>query len=166
MATGTDSRNITKIVRAILQSNGIDNLKLEADLFGAWMRYVNERDSGQTPAEARAAIAAEYSDIGFSANGQDHNITRQEFMDIMHIDFGTSTDWDTLLSFLVARKKEGQEIQAFADWCKNDPYNSPKLHQIAQKPLLVKMMWSKAFENVASQAPAVKVDEAGFPESY
>jgi pyruvate-formate lyase len=147
MTLSTDKKNIEKIVRGILQSNGIDNFKLEIDLSSAWHRYVTTREGGLTPAESRLQIAQEYNEIGFSAKGQERNQLKQEFMDVMKIDFGgeDSADWTSLLDHLVKAKAKGETIQTFAEWCKKDPFNSPKIHQIAQKPLLVKQVWAAAF---------------------
>jgi len=145
MTQSTDKKNIEKIVKGILFNNGIDNLKAEIDLIEVWWRYVTEREEGLSPAEARLKIAQEFNGTGQSEKGQERNITRQEFMDVMKINVGDSTDWNSLLDFLIKAKAKGETIQQFADWCKADPYNSPKIHQIAQKPLLVKQVWAAAF---------------------
>jgi len=135
-----------------MQNHKVDNLQLEIDLFNVWMRYMNEREDGLTPAEAREKIAKEFDPLGYSAKGQERNQVKQEFMDIMRLDFGSedNADWNTLLNFLVERKQAGEYISRYAEWCKSDPYNSPKLHQIAQKPLLVKQTWRGAFTVIQS----------------
>jgi hypothetical protein len=170
MTPSTDHKNIEKIVRAILQRNGIDfssSLQLEVELVGEFHRYVTAREEGLTPAEARLRIANEFNELGQSAHGQERNITRQEFMDVMQMEFGSEdhTDWNTLLDFLVKAKAKGQTIQKFAEWCSLDPYNSPKAHQIAEKPLLVKQVWNRAFATISPAQP-VTVDADGIPESY
>lgn len=157
MTPSTDTKNITKIVRSILQANKIDNLQLEVELVNVWNRYVNGREEGQNPAQVRERIAAEYNELGYSENGQNRNIIRQSFMDCMGIDFGSedNQDWRTLLDFLVLSDSRGQSIKTYAEWCKNDPYNSPKKNQIAQKPLLVKQTWRSAFARVEEVKPQV-----------
>jgi hypothetical protein len=147
MTTGTDSRNIKKIIQAILQSNGIDNLKCEADLFGAWMRYMNERETGLTPAQVREKITAEYNQVGISEEMVARNQlkTRMETALGMSIDEGVR-NWETVITFCkVQEHYKGETIEKFMEWCKADPYNSPKKHQIAQNPLLIKVMWQSAF---------------------
>lgn len=148
MTPSTDKKNITKIVRGIFEGNKCTDLKLEIDIITAWRLYVTSREDGLTPAESREKIAAEFNPLGFSENGQARNIARQEFMDAMRIDFGgeDSSDWSELLTHLVRAKAKGETIQQYAEWCKRDPFNSPKVHQIAQKPLLVKMTWAAAFD--------------------
>jgi len=153
MTNSTDTKNIKKIVRALLVKYKVVDehneplLQAEIDFTSAWHRYVTEREDGLTPAEARLKIADEFDDIFISAKGQERNITRQEFMDVMKIDFGSedNANWNTLLSHLVEAKAKGETIQKFAEWCKADPFNSPKVHQIAQNPLLVKQVWRSAF---------------------
>lgn len=147
MTKSTDKKNIEKIVVGILESNSIDNLKLQIDLVSAWWRYVAAREDGMTPAESRERIAAEFDSLGFSSAGQERNQVRQEFQDVMRLDFGSedNAEWKILLNFLVERKREGENIAQYLKWCKDDPYNSPKLHQIAVKPLLVKQTWRMAF---------------------
>lgn len=147
MTTGTDSRNVKKIIQSIMQSNGIDNLKCEADLFGAWMRYMNEREDGKTPAEVRAKIAAEYNGVGISEDGVKRNQIKDRMQTAlgMEIDEGI-TDWFTVVTFCKTQEHyKGETIEKFMEWCKTDPYNSPKKHQIAQNPLLIKKMWASAF---------------------
>ena len=147
MTIGTDSRNVKKIIQSLFAKYHIDAFQLEIDLFNVWMRYMNEREEGLTPAQARERIAAEFDSLGYSQAGQERNKVKQEFMDVMRLDFGSedNTDWNTLLNFLVERKAAGEHITQYLEWCKRDPYNSPKLHQIAQKPLLVKQTWRGAF---------------------
>ena len=173
MTISTDTKNIRKIVRVILERNGIyalgiDDLRLEVELFSAWVRYVNARDEGLTPAESRQKIADEFTETGQSAAGQNRNIVRQEFMDVMGLDFGSedNTDWSDLLTFLVKAAAQGQTIKAYAEWCTADPYNSPKKHQIAQKPLLVKQTWPSAFVKSAQPLQSVRIDSDGIPETY
>ena len=146
MTTGTDSRNIKKIIQAILQSNSIDNLKCEADLFAAWMRYMNEREAGLTPAQVREKITAEYNQVGISEEMVERNRikARMETALRMSIDEGVR-NWETVITFCQSKDRAGEMIEKFMEWCKADPYNSPKKHQIAQNPLLIKVMWQSAF---------------------
>lgn len=151
MTTGTDSRNVKKIIQSILQKYSIDNLKLEIDLFGAWMRYMNERGEGLTPAQVRAKITAEYDEAGISAAG----IVRSKLKSRMETALGMDVDegvrnWDVVINHCLKRELEGETIEKFCEWCKADPYNSPKKNQIAQNPLLIKTMWRSAFMVVTS----------------
>jgi hypothetical protein len=86
-------------------------------------------------------------------------------MDVMGLDFGSedNTDWSDLLTFLVKAAAQGQTIKAYAEWCTADPYNSPKKHQIAQKPLLVKQTWPSAFVKSVQPLQSVLIDSDGIP---
>jgi hypothetical protein len=146
MTSGTDSRNVKKIIQSILRDNGIDNLKCEADLFGAWMRYMNERSEGLTPAQVREKITNEYNHVGIS----EEMVARSQLKARMETALGMSIDegvknWETVITFCKKKDGEGETIEKFCAWCVEDKFNSPKKHQIAQNPLLIKIMWQSAF---------------------
>ena len=162
MTLSTDNKNITKIVRAILQSNGIDNLKAEIDIISAWHRYVTSREDGLTPAEVRAKIAVEYNGVGISEDGVKRNQIKDRMQTAlgMEIDEGI-TDWFTVVTFCKTQEHyKGETIEKFMEWCKTDPYNSPKKHQIAQSPLLIKKMWASAF--MTQQAEKSTLEDSGW----
>lgn len=150
MTTGTDNRNIKQIVKSILQSNGVDNLKLEVDLVSAWHRYVNEREEGLTPAEARAKITQEFGVLGFvgmSDKARDRARMAQVIMDNMRLNVEEDRpEWIAVIDFCLRAEKEGQTVQKYEEWRRSDLYNSPKTHQIAMKPGLIKSTWPQAFE--------------------
>lgn len=154
MATGTDSRNIKIIIQGIMQSNGIDNLKVEMEIFGAWMRYMNEREVGLTPAQVREKITKEYNGIGISSENQKRAALkeRMETALSLSVDEG-SKNWEAVLNHCLKQEEKGETIEKFCEWCKTDPYNSPKKHQIAQNPLLIKVIWRSAFDNVKAAEP-------------
>lgn len=152
MATGTDSRNIKIIIQSIMQANGIDNLKAEMDIFGAWMRYMNEREEGLTPAQSREKITKEYNAMGQSLE----NAAKLDLQTRMEATLGLSVDvgsksWETVFNFCLKQQEKGETIEKFWAWCLSDQYNSPKKHQIAQNPLLIKVMWKSAFSGEIPQ---------------
>lgn len=154
MTTGTDSRNVKIIIQAIMQSNGIDNLKAEVDIFGAWMRYMNERAEGLTPAQVREKITKEYGSVGVSQKSIEREAFKQRMETALGLDVDTgSTKWEAVFNFCMKQDAAGETIEKFCEWCKNDPYNSPKKHQIAQNPLLIKVMWRSAFSVGITQNP-------------
>lgn len=158
MTIGTDSRNITKIIRALLKKYDVDNLELEASLVGSMIRYVNERDAGETPAQARERVAGDFLEVSFlSAEALAIQKAKQTFEDVMKLNSGNSPQWDELFSFLARMEAQGQTIAQYSAWCQSDPFNSPKAHQIAQKPLLVKSTWRMAFEKKESDKPRAKL---------
>lgn len=147
MTKSTDTKNITTIVKGILKRNYIDNLQVEIDLIAAWKRYLFEREDGETPAQTRLKITSEYSP-GF----MDQARMTQEIMDTLGVEVSLdSSEWQTVISFCLGAEKRGETIKAFRLWMNDDPYNSPKKHQIAQSPLIIKKTWRSAFENVRGE---------------
>lgn len=52
-------------------------------------------------------------------------------------------EWITIARFLIEKESErcAETIETFAANCKLDPYNTPKMHQIAANPMLIKSNW-------------------------
>jgi hypothetical protein len=155
MTKSTDTKNITVIVKGILKSNGVDNLKLEIDLISAWMRYLFEREEGNTPAETRAKIA---DALGFFGDAHtDRARMMQLIMDTLGVEVDDAmTEWKTVISFCLDAEKKNQTISAYRAWMNNDPFNSPKKHQIAQSPLIIKKTWASAFEIKAEEKAQIR----------
>lgn len=149
MTTGTDNRNIKQIVKSILQNNNIDDLKLEVDLVSAWNRYVNEREEGLTPAQTRAKITEEFGVLGFvgmSDKARERSRMAQVIMDTLRLNVDEDRpEWIAVIDFCLKAEKEGQTIQEYEKWRREDLYNSPKAHQIAMKPKIIKDTWMQAF---------------------
>jgi hypothetical protein len=145
MTKSTDTKNITAIVKGILKRNGIDNLKAEIDLISAWMRYLFEREEGSTPAETRAKIAEA---LGFFGDTHtDRARMLQLIMDTLGVEVDESQpEWKTVISFCLDAEKKNQTISDYRAWMNSDPFNSPKKHQIANSPLIIKKTWASAFE--------------------
>lgn len=153
MTIGTDSRNITKIVREILTLNQVDSLKLEMDLVGAWTRYVNARDTGLTPAEARTRITSDdvLGFIGVSDAVRERARMRQVIEETLKLNINEDKpEWVTVIEFCLKMEKQGQTIKKYQEWREKDVFNSPKAHQIAQKPTLLKDTWPQAFASVST----------------
>jgi len=149
MTKGTDSRNIKMIIQGIMNKHNIDNLSLEMDLFSAWMRYVNERDEGETPAEARSKIAKEYGILGF-VGMSDAVREKARMLEILEGALHLTIDaeeWNDVILFCIRKEAEGQTVVRYQEWRDKDVFNSPKSHQIAQDPKLVIKTWPQAFAN-------------------
>lgn len=152
MTTGTDTRNIKIIVRSLLEKYGVVDeqkqplLQAEIDFTGAWVRYMNERKEGLTPAQVREGITAEYNVVGISEAA----IVKNKLKDRMETALGLSINadlksWEVVINHCLKKETSGETIEKFCQWCRDDIYNSPKKHQIAQNPLLIKIMWQSAF---------------------
>lgn len=146
MTKSTDTKNITQIVKGILKRNYVaDSLQLEIDLVSAWKRYLFEREEGLSPAETREKITKE---IGFF--GVEH-IERARMMQLLMDTLGVDVDegtpeWIAVINHCIEAEKNNQTVRDYRAWMNADPYNSPKKHQIAQNPLLIKQTWRSAFE--------------------
>ena len=147
MTKSTDTKNVKTIVKGILSRHEIDNLTAEIDLVSAWMRYMFEREEGKTPAETREKIAAELGALGFSPESTERARMMQLLMDTLGLDVNEdSASWSAIIDFCLKMEVEGQTVKEYREWMDRDPYNSPKKHQIALAPLLIKKTWRSAFE--------------------
>jgi hypothetical protein len=148
MTKSTDTKNIKKIVQGILKRNYVaDNLQLEIDLVSAFMRYMFEREEGVTPGESKDKITAELGFFG--TEHTDKARMMQLLMDTLGVEVDeTKTEWVTVINFCIEAEKKNQTVSAYRAWMNRDPYNSPKKHQIAQTPLLIKQTWMSAFEEI------------------
>ena len=59
-----------------------------------------------------------------------------------------------MIRFLLKKDAEGQSVELFAEWCRNNPFNAPKFFKIAEMPDLLMVNWPAAFAEYA-----VKVSE-------
>lgn len=147
MTLSSDTKNIKKIVQGIMKNNGIDNLKAEIDLVSAFMRYMFEREEGKTPGESKDKIASEFGFFGTAHT--DKARMMQLLMDTIGVEVDENKpEWITVINFCLEAEKKNQTVSAYRAWMNSDPYNSPKKHQIAQNPLLIKQTWLSAFEQV------------------
>lgn len=162
MTKGTDSRNITTVVREILGSNQVDNLKLEMDLVGAFTRYVNARDAGSTPAEARSlVVGGALGFIGISDTVRERARMKQIIEDTLRLNVNEDKpDWVTVIDFCLKMEAQGQTVKQYQNWREQDVFNSPKAHQIDQKPLVIKGTWPQAFPR--QQVPMTTGSSSGF----
>lgn len=62
--------------------------------------------------------------------------------------------YDKLVKFLMAKEKEGQPVEQYGSWMKKDPFNSPKVAQIANNPGIVVVTWEAAFKDFIKPIPS------------
>jgi hypothetical protein len=53
--------------------------------------------------------------------------------------------WEDLLKWIIAREKEGQTLEKYAEWVNANPYAAPKVTQMAQRPWVIRDTWPAAF---------------------
>lgn len=165
MTKSTDTKNIKQIVRVLLvrhgvvDANGEPVLQAEIDFVSAFLRYMFEREQGETPAQARERIMKDFGELGFigaSQEAQERARMTQVLMDVLGLDVDEgNADWAAVISFCLEKERAGETVKQFREWMNGDPFNSPKKHQIAQSPLIIKKTWRSAFEKKTDELPPV-----------
>jgi hypothetical protein len=144
MTQTTDSRQLRLTVESILSKYRIDNLQLSIEIVDAVKTFFAETKTGHNPAEVRQKIA-EAIEIG-ERNASAREDMRNRIEIALHLNLLPNAEG--MIDFCLRKEKEGQTIEEYAEWCRRDPYNSPKAHQIANKPDLVISTWPQAFVQV------------------
>jgi len=153
MTKTTDKRQITSMVKQILASNSIDNLKLEIDLISAFEFYVVGRRAGRNIAELRQEIVESVERGTRAANERD--AMEERIRRALGVNPATTPAlWDAVIPFLIKADKKNETIERFARECEADPYGMPKTHQIANKPTLIMAVWPKVFREAVEPARA------------
>lgn len=155
MTRSTDTKNIKRIVQAILTSNGIDNLKLEIDIVTAWMRYLFEREAGESPAEARDRVVSDY--VGKVLEVARAGMDRVQFQKRIETVLGLSPNWDDVKNdwnsfdvWLMDKEKAGQTIEQFMKWYNSDEFRAKG--RIYLNPAKIKLVWNNAFQHKTDEA--------------
>jgi len=157
--SSTDKRQITFLVKGILEKHRIDSLVLEVDLVCAFDRYVVGRRAGKDISQLRIEILEDMS------AGNERAAERDEMEERIKRCLGinprtTPALWDSVIHFLIKVDKKNETIERFASACEADPYNMPKSHQIANKPTLIQAMWPKVFKGEI--VPAIADSDGGY----
>lgn len=170
MTKSTDSKNLKDLIQYILQSYQIDNLQLEADLFGSFMRYLHEKENGKTPAETRLGIVTEFKERADKVNallavaryGQDrieyqHRVERAINLNPNWDD--SKQDWNGFDLWLMEKEEAGQTIEKFMAWYKSDEFRAKG--GLWLNPQKIKMFWPQAFERKTDE---VRPEYKPFPQ--
>jgi len=151
MTQTTDKRQLRITIEGILKSYGVDNLALEAKLTDGVMMYFEQTAKpGANPVSVRNDILGAM--INFALDSQKHQAMQERVERALKVTPDGSDNWNEIIRWLLKKQDDGETIEAYGDWCKSDPYNSPKAHQIGQKPSLIKITWKGAF--IATEQPA------------
>ena len=149
MTTTTFNRQLSLLVKGILEANKIDDLKLEIDLVTAVHRLVEAR---KDPAEmVRVREDALSSFLAGAAKESEFIEMEGRVKKSMGISIDGRGSYEKMVRFLVAKDKEGQTVEKYAQWCKDNPFTAPKFFQIAQKPDLLMTTWEMAFISEPSE---------------
>jgi len=152
MATN-DKRQLRLTISGILESYGISNLELEIKLTDAVFTFDAETKKGSDPVKTRIGILdAMVSNLGAQ---RQYELMVDRISRALLVSPDGGDTWNEVVKWLQKRDNDGETIEKYAAWCKANPFTSPKAHQIAQKPGLIKATWPGAF---AKQEQSVNQD--------
>ena len=139
----TDKRQLRLTISEILQAQGIDDLALEARLTDAVCTFFDEAKSCKDPVKTRKDILAGM--LEYKSKYSKYEATADRIAQIIRVTPDGSDAWAAVVRFVANKDDLGEHLEAYAEWMSRDPYNSPKLHQIAQNPRLIISTWPAAF---------------------
>lgn len=157
MTKSTDTSNIKKMVKLLMVKDGVDNLTLEIDLVSAFMRYLHEREDGESPAQARMRVTREPGGLdallqitqAFRPRAEMRERVEQALKRNVNWE-DLKQDWNTFDVWLIEQEKEtGRTIEGFMKW-----HNSEEFRQrgiIYLSPNKIKDWWLQAFEKPAEE---------------
>lgn len=114
--------------------------RIATEVYGYFMRLADGERPSLVEGDMLDQFEREHADIKYRAELVER-VSRA-----LKLNVKTGGNWDPVLKFIERmERKKGQRIETYADWCTEDPYNSPKAHQIANKPSLIEATWPQAF---------------------
>lgn len=163
MTATTAYRQVKLLVEGLLQNNGIDNLKAEVDLINAFYRMLTE---GQKDHAKLVEIREDALSGYINAAAEQNKLIDMEgrVKACMGITIDGRGRYDKMLKFLIMKDVDGQTVEQYARWCKENPYSAPKFFKIAEKPDLLVTTWEMAFQKPVERQVVEMTDE--IPESY
>jgi hypothetical protein len=144
MTQTTVNRQLTLLVQGVLKKYEIDNLQLEIDIIASVHRLFSE--GGKDPAKM-VKIREEILSSMLAGAAKENVVVEMEsrVKVSMNLETGGQARYEDMLRFLVKKDGEGQPVERYAQWCKENPYEAPKSFQIAIRPNLLMETWSMAF---------------------
>ena len=147
MTQTTANRQLTLLVSGVLRKHKIDNLQLEIDLVSSIHRMYDE--AGRDVSKM-VSIREEILDSFLAGAAKENEITSMEkrVKDCMGISIDGRSRYENMLKFLVKKEEQGQKVEQYAKWCKENSFERPKPFQIASRPALLMETWTMAFPEV------------------
>lgn len=145
MTQTTVNRQLSLLVKGILESHKIDHFQLEVDLVSSLQRMWNEagRDASKMVTIREEILSAMLAQGAAENKLADMEGRVKMCMGISIDGRGRYTD---MLKFLVRKDEKGQSLEKYAQWCRENPYDAPKFFKIAEKPELLMTTWEMAFQ--------------------
>lgn len=143
--TTSINRQLTLLVQGILEKHKIDSLQLEVDLVSSLQRMWTE--GGRDPsklAEIRENILK--SMLAGAARVEKLASMESRVKMSLGIETNGGSRYEDMLNFLLKKDSEGQSVEEYAKWCKDNPFEAPKPFQISMRPALLSETWPMAFQ--------------------
>jgi hypothetical protein len=143
----TINRQLSLLVQGIFEKYNVDNLQMEIDLVSSFQRMFV--DGGRDPAKLTRIREDVLSSILAGAKSESDKAEMEgRVKRCMAISIDGRSRYDDMLRFLVKKDKDGQTVEKYAEWCKNNPFEAPKFFKIAEKPDLLMTTWDMAFQKL------------------
>jgi len=145
MTQTTIKRQVTLLVKGLLQKHAIDHLQLEIELVEGVWGFITEVRKGRDAATVRAEILA-------ALKANEAQVTKDAELEsriFKALGLYVNEQWykSDVIAFLHKREAEGQTVEEFAEACKADPFTMPKFYEIAKNPEYLRTVWGMAFVN-------------------
>jgi hypothetical protein len=142
--TTSINRQLTLLVQGILGKHKVDSLQLEVDLVSSLQRMWTE--GGRDPSK----LTSIREDILKSMLAGAAMVNEQAEMEkrvktSLQISVDGRSRYDDMIKFLLKKDAEGQTVERYADWCRDNPFEAPKPFQISMRPALLEETWLMAF---------------------
>lgn len=165
MTQTTVNRQLSLLVKGIFEAYRVDNFQLEVDLVSALQRMWGEagRDTAKMVVIREEILSAMLAQGAFENKLAD---MEGRFRAATGLSLDGRSRYDKMLRFLLRKDEEGQSIEKYAQWCRENPYDAPKFFKIAEKPDLLMTTWGMAFQTSENKRTDVEQDINGVPMSW
>ena len=138
-------QSIRLAISGVLKEYGIDDLEIEGRLATAVYGFFHRLESGENEKLVEADMLSTFERNHAEIRYRAELVERINKALRLNLD-SDQLEKDGVLKFIERMERDkGQRIETFAQWCRDDPFNSPKAHQIAKSPLEIKKTWPQAF---------------------
>lgn len=143
----TNKRELRLVISAVLKSKGIDDLAIEGHITDAVCKFLEETKRGRDAVKTRQSIVdgiLHYNDVI-----RGYEVMSERIEKAVRVKPDGSDNWNMVIKHCI-EQEPGQSIEQYGEWMIADPFNSPKIHQIAQNPRLIISTWPAAFSGISS----------------
>ena len=140
---------INDILRDCIAQDVIDAKMLDGKLADAVTRFYEKTGRGVNPTKARGDIVDGM--LAYQTQQRNYDQMTERIEKALHLRPDGGDKWNEIIKFLMAENENGRTIEKYAEWCAAHPFDSPKSHQIAMNPGLIKTTWPGAFVMTAKE---------------